>query len=42
MTARETLIARQDMLAAEDLPSLAAWVMVGNALLNLDETITRE
>jgi hypothetical protein len=40
--ARQLLGASPAPVATNDLPQLAAWVMVSNLLLNLDETITKE
>jgi hypothetical protein len=40
--AREILGRAGDRVAPADLPELAAWTVVANALLNLDETLTRE
>jgi hypothetical protein len=40
--ARQSLGDAGDQVAAADLPELAAWTVVANALLNLDETLTKE
>jgi hypothetical protein len=40
--ARQILGEAGPAVAAADLPDLAAWTVVANALLNLDETLTKE